>query len=280
MEPTSTIGTLLLFIIGLTTYKGFKDRSYKERYIFNVDQILRNKEYGRLFSSGFFHANWLHFGFNMIALMSFSFSLELVFGIPKFIFIYVCSLIGGSLLALYIHRNHGDYSALGASGAISGIVLSSVMLFPESKISLILIPIEFSSWVFGLLFIVISIFGIKSQADNIGHEAHLGGALAGVLATLSLEPSLIWTNWWVILMILVPILLFLALIINRPEVLLIDNYWGFRNQTNKKKTKPIISPTKEKEQTLNFLLDKIRKEGMDSLSKKERNLLDQLKDEL
>ena len=171
MEASSTIGTIILIITALVTYKGFKDFQYRDKYIFHVDAILRKKEYGRLFSSGFLHANWIHFGFNMIALISFSLSLEIVFGIPWFIFIYVISLLGGSLLSLYIHRNHGDYRALGASGAISGIVLSSIILFPDSKISFIFIPIGFSSWIFGLLFILISIFGIKSQTDNIGHEA-------------------------------------------------------------------------------------------------------------
>ena len=214
----------------------------------------------------------------MIALISFSLSLEIVFGIPWFIFIYVISLLGGSLLSLYIHRNHGDYRALGASGAISGIVLSSIILFPESKISFIFIPIGFSSWIFGLLFILISIFGIKSQTDNIGHEAHLGGALTGVLATLLLKPSIIQQNWWIILLVLVPTVLFLLLIIYRPEVLLIQNYWGIDKKTVAKKSKS--TNTVSKEATLNQLLDKIKKKGIKSLSKKERDLLDKLKNDL
>ena len=126
---------------------GFSRPKYFEDSEFHVDKILINKEYRRLLSSGFLHVNWLHFAFNMIALASFSLSLEHLLGLQKFILLYFCSLIGGNLLALYIHRNHGDYRAVGASGAISGVVLASIILFPEGEISLILLPYGIKSWI-------------------------------------------------------------------------------------------------------------------------------------
>ena len=128
MSDTGVIGTLLLIFTGLTTYKGFSDFKFFEENLFEVDGILVHKEYKRIISSGFLHTSWLHFGFNMIALMSFSWSLELLFGYWKLLFIYFASLIGGNLLALFIHRNHGDYRAVGASGAISGVIFSSIIL--------------------------------------------------------------------------------------------------------------------------------------------------------
>lgn len=70
----TVIGTLLVFLIGLTTYKGFIDRQYFERYVFNVDEILIGRQWNRLISSGFLHVSWLHYGFNMIALVAFSWS--------------------------------------------------------------------------------------------------------------------------------------------------------------------------------------------------------------
>lgn len=278
----SIIGTAILILTGLTTYKAFSDESYYESNIFDVEKILLNKEYKRLFTSGFLHGSWLHYGFNMITLLAFSLSLEMLFGVPQFMIIYLCALIGGNLFALYIHRNHPDYRALGASGAISGIVLSSIVLFPESKISLILIPIEFSSWVFALLFIVISILGIKSQRDNIGHEAHLGGGIVGVLVTIALKPSILMANWWIILLVLIPTIVFLWLIIRNPAFLLVDNYWGFNKASvpsfNISKDKTLTK--REKEEQLNELLDKIRDKGMSSLSNKEKKKLEQLKDDI
>ncbi len=270
MDHQSTLGTLLLIFTGLTTYKGLVDYNYQDKYLFRVDDILKKKEYYRLVSSGFLHAGWLHFGFNMIALIGFSLSLEMEMGWFKFIVIYAASLIGGNLFALWIHKNHGDYSALGASGAISGIVLSSIVLYPQGEISLILIPIGFPSWLFAILFIVISILGIKAKFGNIGHEAHLGGALVGVFVTLLLKPSIIVPNWWIILLVTVPTILFLVLIIKRPEVMLIDNYWGIRKEDIKRS----FRKKEEPEVTLDFLLDKIRKKGMGSLTKKERDILD------
>jgi len=188
MGTSSALGTIIMLFTAAFTYKGFKDQRFMDEYIFHVDPILHQKDYKRLVSSGFLHANWIHFGFNMIALMSFATSLELVFGVGKLTILYFLSMIGGSLLALYIHKMHGDYRALGASGAISGVVFASIILFPEQDISFIFLPeIGIRAWVFGLFFIIVSIFGIKSKGGIIGHEAHLGGAIIGGLLALALK---------------------------------------------------------------------------------------------
>jgi membrane associated rhomboid family serine protease len=270
MEYQSTIGTLILIFTGLTTYKGLMDDYYQEKYLFYVDGILMRKEYYRLWTSGFLHSGWLHFGFNMLALIGFSFSLEMEMGWWKFILIYASSLLGGSLLSLYIHRLHGDYRALGASGAISGIVLSSIILYPEGQISLVLLPLEMPSWLFAIFFVLISIFGIKSQEGLIGHDAHLGGALTGVLVTLLLKPSAIITQWWIILLVVLPTLAFLILIVRKPEVMMINNYWWVERSS----LRSPLRKQEEPEETLDYLLDKIRKKGLDSLTKKERDRLD------
>ncbi len=287
MDSSGAVGTLIMIVTGLTTFKGLKDYAYFEAYKFNIDKILINKEYKRLITSGFLHGSWLHYGFNMIALLSFSFSLELTFGYVKFLLIYFGSKIGGSLLALFVHRNHGDYSAIGASGAISGVIMSSIILFPDHNIGFVILPFEIKSWIFALLFIVISIFGIKAQRDNIGHEAHLGGALTGILISLILRPSILEQNPWIVLLTAGPIIAFLILIIRNPAVLMAEKYWGetlsrrnfrFREKANPQDLK--FKNKSEREASLNQLLDKIKKEGIDSLSKKERELLDQLKNDI
>lgn len=272
----SIIGTIIFFITGLVTYKGFSDEQYKERYLFDVDKILIGREFDRLLSSGFLHGSWMHFVFNMAVLITFSLSIEYLMGIPKYLIIYFGSLIGGNLLALYIHRNHGDYKALGASGAVSGIILSSIILFPHQSINLFIFDLHAPAWIIAILYILFSIFGLKKQLGNIGHDAHLGGATIGVLLTIILQPSILKTNWWIVLLILVPVLSFLILIIKKPEVMMIDQYWGFD-----KKAKPTKQQVRRnKEVSLNDLLDKINKSGIDSLSKRERALLDELRDGL
>jgi membrane associated rhomboid family serine protease len=281
MSDTGVIGTLLLIFTGLTTYKGFSDPRFFEENLFEVDGILMDKEYKRLVSSGFLHTSWLHFGFNMIALMSFSWSLEVLFGYWKLLFIYFASLIGGNILALFIHRNHGDYRAVGASGAISGVIFSSIILFPDAPIKFILIPIEFKGWFLGLVFVLVSIFGIKSKRGNIGHEAHLGGAIVGAVITLFLVPFET-IQWWVVALLLGPTILFLILIVQNPAVMMVDGYWGegFRSVKKRVKRKPRQPVFTNKQEELDTLLDKIRLKGMDSLTPAERTRLEELTDEL
>lgn len=279
MHDASLFGTIILLLAGLVTYKGLIDERFLDRHDFTIDPILIDGEYLRLISAGFLHGGWIHFGFNMIALLSFSTSLELTYGFGSFAILYFASLIGGNLLALYIHRNHGDYSAVGASGAVSGVVLSYIVLFPDSDIGFILIPINIKSWIFGLLFVVISIFGIKNQSDNIGHEAHLGGGIIGVLLTPFFAPEGMTIHWWVMALILVPTTLFLILIVRNPAVLMIRQYWG-ENIRDLQSTFQKEDTPRSRQMELDRLLDKIRDKGYESLSQRERNRLEELKDDM
>ena len=278
MEETSAIGTLLAIFIALSSYKGFQDQGYEDEYIFDVDRILIDKEYRRMLTSGFLHANWYHLAFNLIALTSFSVEIEALFGIWKYLLLYFGSLIGGNLLALFVHRNHGDYRALGASGAISGIVFASIILDPAGTIRFIFIPIDFKAWWIGIAFVLVSIFGIKSQSDNIGHEAHLGGAIVGMLLTLAMYPIIFTVHAWVVALLLIPSILFVFLIVRNPEVLLISNYFG--KQINKVKDRIREDQIKadyepDPEEELNRILEKINKKGMKSLTAYEIQFLNQ-----
>ncbi|NMM48148.1 rhomboid family protein [Marinigracilibium pacificum] len=266
MEP---IIYLFIFIIGLTSYKGFTDYSYQQKYVFDIDRILINKEYYRILSSGFLHGDWFHLGFNMIALSSFGSYAIFAFGLSGFLLIYFAGLIGGNLLALFVHRNHGDYKALGASGAIYAVVFSTIVIDPFSEISFIIIPFGFDSWLMGLLFVIFSIWGIKKQKGNIGHEAHLGGAIVGMIIPVLLIPSVFIDNLWVYGLLGIPALGFVLYIIKHPTFLLYESF-GI----------PIRQPSKVAEisnqEQIDFLLDKISDKGYSSLSEKEKERLKEL----
>ena len=280
MENGSVIGMILALFTSLVSYKALRDREFFEAYLFDVDRILIDRDYKRLISSGFLHISWFHLLFNMIALLSFSDEMEFQFGAGRFLILYFASMVGGNLFALYVHRQHGDYRAAGASGAISGIIMAFIVLFPSAKISFILIPVEFPAWLMGVAFVGVSIFGIKSQLGNIGHEAHLGGAVIGVLLTILMRPDVLQQNLWIILAILIPSIAFIWLIVRNPSVLLIDRYWGEGFEGIKRKVKDIQQPPPpkyySKEEELDELLDKIRRKGVDSLSSKEKKRLDEL----
>ena len=271
MENTSALGTLLAIFIFLSSYKGFRDPEYTNHYIFDIDKILKEKQYYRILSSGFLHGGWFHLIFNLVALLSFSTSIEMIFGKVKYLILYFVSLIGGSLLSLYFHRNHGDYRALGASGAISGVVFASIVLMPDSTLSLIMIPIEFPAWVFGIVFILVSIFGIRNSWGNIGHDAHLGGAIVGMLMTIALYPRVLEDHPWVLAAFLLPCIIFFFLLYRYPELMMVDNFFGkkykdLKSKIEESQQEKIVDPEEE----LNRILEKIRKQGMASLTNQEK----------
>lgn len=206
-------GVPVLIIIGanvLMSLAAFNNRVFLEKYIFHVWKIKSYREYIRLLSSGFLHANIGHLFFNMFALYSFSHAVEASLGVGVYLVIYLGSLLAGNLLALFIHRNHPHYRSLGASGAVSGIIFASILIYPNSSISFIFLPIAIPSWLFGIGFVLISIFGIRSQYGNIGHEAHLGGAVAGVILLILLKPHVALTHPLIAAAILLPSVTFIV----------------------------------------------------------------------
>lgn len=263
---------LIIIITFLASYNGFKSIEFFENYKFEVDRILIFKQYKRLITSGFLHSGWWHLIFNMLALYSFGSLLEFKIGAFNFLLLYFISKIGGSLLMLFIHRNHGDYSAIGASGAVSGVVFASIAVFPDIEVGFILPGLSIPGWIYAILFILISIYGIKSQAGNIGHEAHLGGSFAGLVLGIVFVPTALENNYFVILTAFVPTILFLSLIIFRPQILLFNTYG---KRTSYKTIDEKYNAAKvNKENEIDAILDKINKKGINSLSTNEKEKLD------
>lgn len=275
MTDIGIIGLILIIANFAFSYKGFSNGHFFESYKFEVDRVLINKDYLRLISSGFLHVNWMHLIFNMMSLYAFSGLLEMQLGGLYFLLIYFVSLIGGDLLALFVHRHHGDYSSVGASGAVCGVIFASIALFPGLGIGFFGLPFSIPSWIYGLLYVGYSIYGIKSSKDNIGHEAHLGGALAGMLLAIIMQPTALTENYLTILIISVPTLAFIYLIITRPQFLLIDNFY-FRTHKRYYNVDHKYNEAKvNKQKELDKLLDKISHKGMDSLSQKEKKKLEE-----
>ena len=151
MNETGIVAVILILINLIFTYQGLRSQVFFDRYKFDVDQILVHKDYKRIITSGFLHIGWMHFIFNMYVLYAFSGGIETYLGILPFTIIYFASLIGGHLFSLFMHRNHSDYTAVGASGAVSGVVFASIILFPGMELSLFFMPIHIPAWLFGLI---------------------------------------------------------------------------------------------------------------------------------
>jgi len=198
---------LLIAINALVSFKGFSDRLFLERYKFQIGPIFQGDQI-RMLSSGFLHVDQTHLIFNMFALYIFADPVIDNVGVIKFVLIYFGSLIAGNSLSLSFHKKEPYYSAVGASGAVMGVVYAAIMLNPEMRLSFILFPIvSFPGYVFGVGYFLYSVYGMKKQLGNIGHSAHLGGAIGGFVLTLALFPQIFLINRNIILILALPIIL-------------------------------------------------------------------------
>jgi len=268
------ISFILILANVIVSYRGFKDSIFYNKYKFRVDAVLLYKDYKRMVTSGFLHVNWMHLIFNMLALFFFSDSLELYLGPLKFLIIYFLSLIGGDLLSLFIHRNEGDYDSVGASAGVTGVIFASIALFPDMRISLLFIPVFIPGWLFGLVYVLYSIYGIRSRKSNIGHDAHLGGALIGLIVAIIMQPSALINNTWAIVIIMLPSIFFIYMIITRPHLLLIDNYFFNKHSDAITVDHRYNIEKTNKQREIDKILEKIHQKGMNSLTDKERQILE------
>ena len=150
---------VLILIIAnvLVSMKGFNDYSFLDKYKFQVGKVLSGEKI-RTLTSGFLHVDWMHLGFNMYALYLFGDIVAGFLGMPYFLIIYFGSLLTGSLYSLRYHKNEPYYSAVGASGAVSGIVYSSILLYPDMSLYLFFIPIPIPGYIFGVGYLLYSIY--------------------------------------------------------------------------------------------------------------------------
>ncbi|WP_455169934.1 rhomboid family intramembrane serine protease, partial [Aegicerativicinus sediminis] len=167
MYNLSLVTIVLIAANALISYKGFNDFSFFEKYKFNIGAIRRGEQI-RMFSSGFLHADFTHLFVNMFTLYFFADVVVSGLGNLNFIIIYVASLILGNLLSLYFHKDEYYYSAVGASGAVTGILYSAILLQPGMSLYMFFIPIPIPAYIFGIGYLLYSIYGMKKRIGNIG----------------------------------------------------------------------------------------------------------------
>lgn len=194
----------------IISLKGFSDISFFDKYKFNIAGIRRGEQI-RLFSSAFLHADFSHLLFNMLTLYFFANVVIMSVGVTYFVIIYVASLIAGNLLSFYFHKDEPNYSAIGASGAVMGILYSAILFYPNMGLYLFFIPIAIPAWLFGMAYLLYSIYGMKKRLGNIGHDAHIGGALGGYVLTLLMAPSLFQTSLWIVVLLAIPLIILFVL---------------------------------------------------------------------
>ena len=194
----------------LVSLKGFKDYAFFERYKFNISAILGGQK-DRMLTSGFLHVDGSHLLLNMFTLYFFADVVIQWLGPVKFLIIYLISLVAGSLLALSFHKKEPYYSAVGASGAVTGILYAAILLQPDMRLALMFIPIPLPAYILGIGYLMYSIYGMKKRLGNIGHTAHFGGAVGGYITTLIFVPSIVTAHPVMVLLLALPIVLLFIL---------------------------------------------------------------------
>lgn len=194
----------------LVSLKGFNDTGFFDRYKFSIAGIKAGQK-ERALTSGFLHVDIAHLFFNMFTLYFFADVVISWFGPVNFIVIYIISLLAGNLLSISFHKDEPYYSAVGASGAVTGILYAAILLKPNMQLGFYFIPIPLPAYVLGIGYLLYSIYGMKNRVGNIGHSAHFGGAIGGYVTALIFMPSLLQTDTLVVVLLALPILVLFAL---------------------------------------------------------------------
>ncbi|HPW98197.1 MAG TPA: rhomboid family intramembrane serine protease [Flavobacterium sp.] len=199
----------LIAVNAIVSFKGFEDQFFFRKYQFHMGSIRAGEQY-RVVTSGFLHADIGHLAFNMITLYFFAPIVSQSLGDFSFLLIYFASLVCGSLLTMVFHGNEYSYSAVGASGAVTGILYSAILMYPQMTIGIFgIIPMP--AYIFGIGYLLYSIYGMRAKNDNIGHTAHFGGAIGGYVITLLKVPTLFQDNLLMVILLAVPIVLLFIL---------------------------------------------------------------------
>jgi len=193
LQSLPLIGILIIGLNVVISFIGFKNDNFFEQYRFHIGSIKAG-QYFRLLSSGFLHVNTTHLLFNMF---TFYFFVDIVVGIigtTAFLALFLGSLLAGNFFGYYFHFKQDYYSAVGASGAVTGVLFSALLLYPNIELMLFLIPIPIPGYLFGIGYLLYTLYGMKAQNDTIGHTAHFGGALGGIIITLVIMPAIIYSS--------------------------------------------------------------------------------------
>ena len=182
-------------VISLVAFSAFRSRQRPERFLFIPAQVARGENLSGMLLSQFSHADLAHLVFNMLALYFFAPVVEQLLGGMSLVVIYLLSGIAATLLTFLVHKGDTGYRALGASGSISGVIFASIVLYPQMNLYLFFVPIPIPGPIFAVGYIVYSVVMARRQFGNIGHEAHIGGAVAGfalaaMLSKAGLQPLL------------------------------------------------------------------------------------------
>jgi membrane associated rhomboid family serine protease len=192
-----SITLVIIVITVLASFYAWNNQSVFQKWILNPYTVQRRKEYYRLFTAGLIHNDYMHLFFNMFALYIFGELIEQIYltsfgqmGTLLYIGLYVLGIIASDIPTYLKHKNHPHYNSLGASGGVSAVIFSSILFYPTERICLYLF-LCLPSFIFGALYMLYSYMQAKRGGDYINHDAHLFGAIFGIVFSIIIMPSVV-----------------------------------------------------------------------------------------
>ncbi len=181
---------IMVITIGASLF-AFSNEKYYNKWMLYPYYVSRGEEVYTYFTSALIHADWMHLIFNMMSYYFFAFALEGQLGHWQFAVLYMASMALSDIPTVIKHKNNPSYRCLGASGAISAVIFGAILFNPTMRMGVMFIPIPMPAWVFGILYLVYCHFAAKRGRSHINHDAHLFGAVTGLVLTILLHPSVV-----------------------------------------------------------------------------------------
>jgi membrane associated rhomboid family serine protease len=183
----------IIILTAVISFSAFGNPKVINDLIFWPPKISKNHQYYRFLTSGFIHADIAHLAFNMITLYFFGRAMEEFYidriGKPGFLLFYAFGIVCSEIPSYLKNRNNYNYRSLGASGAVTAILFSFILLSPWSTLLVFFFPMP--AILFAVLYLVYTSYMAKKGGDNINHSAHLWGAIYGVITTIIIEPKVL-----------------------------------------------------------------------------------------
>jgi len=179
---------IILAAIVAASVVGLLSRPLLERAMLRPYVIARGSGYWQLLSSGFVHADIAHLLFNCVTFYSFGFALERVIGTGYFVTLYFVGLLVSGVGTCIKHRDEPNYASLGASGAILAVLFASIVYFPNSRLLILPFPVPIPAPLFAVIYLAFSYYSSRTSKGRINHDAHIIGALAGVVFVAVTDP--------------------------------------------------------------------------------------------